>query len=558
MNQRVFASRLIFLMLLTWGALGLGGSRAIAAAPITAAEKQFLQTTQPDTTPGITPDITSDITSDITTAVEWAIAPTPTGETLGSSEAEAASKIETFLSGNAATAPATLPVPAPSAVAEATTLTEFLTTPPSTSATDLDGREPTAEVQTDEVQTDEVGLAIAATVPELAQAEPQGIRPPRVIREPREDIDTLTFSLFNWLVEPTTLQGALRRRVVTTSIKTTGLALLGSVVVPVGENSHLGLVLEGGENILAFDLGFISASENPRSGFGANIFNQRSLLGTFRFGENELDLPNGETPWIHRLGAGVEYYLPFADDFESAIGLSYQRVSVRDDVFTDSLFAEDEDGNALTVDSDGIDDLLTLNFVAVRDNRVRPTSALTVDGNVLRFGVNQGFNLGEENAYTQLVGNYTEYLPLPLFRFDEGPRVLILNVQGGIGLGDVPPYEGFNIGGRSSVRGYNSGEISTASSFLQATAEYRFPVAQFEFRDRPIFMRGALFTEFATDFGTADEVIGEPAEVRDKPGSGFGFGVGLHTILGSLYNRIELGVSDEGDVDFIFTFGDRF
>ncbi|MEO1209479.1 MAG: BamA/TamA family outer membrane protein [Cyanobacteria bacterium J06638_20] len=546
MNQRSLASRLVFLMLLATGATGVSVSSAIAA-PTGEAAKPFSQM--------ISPRIVTVATMASTPATAEADSQPQTNSE--SQRTIVASKLDAAI--DLANQPADEPTDSASSVvaqvspvAEATTLAEFLTTPTSTSAMDLSYEE----------EGSEIGLAIAATVPELAQAEPAApanVQPPTVMQDPREGIDSITFSLFNWLTEPTALQGASRRRAVTTSIKSTGLALLGSVVVPLGENSHLGLVVEGGESILAFDLGFISASENPRSGFGANIFNQRSFLGAYRFGDDEVDLPNGETPWIHRLGAGVEYYLPFADDFESAIGLTYQRVSVRDDMFTSDVFAEDEEGNALTVDSDGIDDLLTFNFLAVRDNRVRPTPALTVDGNILRFGVNQGFNLGDEaNAYTQIVGNYTEYLPLPLFRFDEGPRVLILNVQGGLGLGDVPSYEGFNIGGRSSVRGYSSGEISTASSFLQATAEYRFPVAQFQFRNRPVFMRGALFTEFATDFGTADEVIGEPAEARDKPGDGFGFGVGLHTILGSLYNRIELGISDDGDVDFIFTFGDRF
>ncbi|MBD1912727.1 MULTISPECIES: BamA/TamA family outer membrane protein [unclassified Leptolyngbya] len=380
---------------------------------------------------------------------------------------------------------------------------------------------------------------------------------PGVFREAREDIDSPTFSLFNWLAPTSALRGPERRRVVSTSIKTTGLALVGSFVTPLGANTHAGLVVEAGTSILAFDLGFISATEQPRSGFGANIFGQRSHLGTYVNGDNEIDLPNGDTAWIHRLGGGVEYYRPFADNLETAIGVSYQRVSVRDDFFSDNIFAEDDEGNALTVDSDGIDDLLTLNFAATYDTR--NNSDLTTSGSLARFGINQGFNLGEEdNAYTQVMGYYTQYIPVNFFGFDEGPQVLILNVQGGIGLGDVPSYEGFNLGGRTSVRGYSGGEISTAASFFQATAEYRFPVAQFRFREDSVRMRGLLFADYATDFGTADQVIGQPAEARDKPGDGFGFGVGLHTTVGNFYNRFELGIADSGDVDVIFTFGDRF
>ena len=520
MNQKLRASRLGFWVLLASSALTTGWSLPAIAltqppSPTNlSAAKQFSQPLA---------DPAQSLSDASAASPALAIAPTPT-------LADPSSQQSTEVTSDA-------PVVAPQATpASPQPLSQYLTEQPSQAATDLT------------VVTD----LTAQAPPTIPSNSP-------VFREPRESIDSFKFSIFNWITEPTALQGSARRRVVSTSIKTTGIAVLGSAIASLGGNTHVGLTLEGGENILAFDLGLISASENPRSGFGANIFNQRSYLGAYLNGDNELDLPNGDTPWLHRLGIGAEYYLPFADNFESAIGLTYQRVSIRDDAFTNDVFAVDEAGNALTVDDDGIDDLLSFNFSAVLDNRVRPAPFLTVDGDILRFGLNQGFNLGDEgNAFTQITGNYTHYMPLRLFAFDDGPRVLILNVQGGIGLGDVPSYEGFNLGGRNSVRGYSSGEISTAASFLQATAEYRFPVAQLEFRGRPVFLRGVLFADFATDFGTADEVVGNPAGNRDKPGDGLGFGVGLHTILGSLYNRIEVGIPDEGGVDVIFSFGDRF
>jgi len=528
MNRKLRASRLGFWVLLASSTLTTGLSlpaialtRPPSPTPISAT-KQFAQPLADTQAPAQVISDASPASLEANPAL--AIAPTPPLAEPGTSpERSAEATPDTSVVGPQPTASSPQP------------LSQYLTEQPSQSATDLTGQ-----------------TAQTAQAPRLPSDSP-------VFREPRESIDSFKFSIFNWITEPTALQGSARRRVVSTSIKTTGIAILGSAIASLGGDTHIGLTLEGGENILAFDLGLISASENPRSGFGANIFNQRSYLGAYLNGDNELDLPNGDTPWLHRLGIGAEYYLPFADNFESAIGLTYQRVSIRDDAFTNDVFAVDEDGNALTIDDDGIDDLLSFNFSAVLDNRVRPAPFLTVDGDILRFGLNQGFNLGEAgNAFTQITGNYTHYMPLRLFAFDDGPRVLILNVQGGIGLGDTPSYEGFNLGGRNSVRGYSSGEISTAASFLQATAEYRFPVAQLEFRGRPVFLRGVLFADFATDFGTADEVVGNPAGNRDKPGDGFGFGVGLHTILGSLYNRIEVGIADEGGVDVIFSFGDRF
>jgi outer membrane protein insertion porin family len=356
---------------------------------------------------------------------------------------------------------------------------------------------------------------------------------------------------------PTALQGSARARTVRLPDKVTGIAALVSLNQPLGGDNALNLVVEGGEHILAFDFEYLNATPNPRQGFGINIFNQRSWFPAFRGGDRDVDLANGNTPWVHRLGGGVEFFVPIDDNFDSAFGLSYQRVSVRDGVFTSELEPFDEFGNELTVDSDGIDDLLVFRAAAVVDNRDNPR--LTTSGNRIRFGLDQGFTLGSENiAYTRLAANYTQYIPFNLFGFSEGPRTLVLNVQGGTFLGDVPPYEAFNLGGTNSVRGYRSGSVGTGSSFLQATAEYRFPVASLNIFNTDLDLRGALFVDYGTDLGSADDVIGEPAEVRDKPGDGLGFGAGLQAQTPFGFARLEFAVNDNGGSLVIATFGDRF
>ncbi len=86
-------------------------------------------------------------------------------------------------------------------------------------------------------------------------------------------------------------------------------------------------------------------------------------------------------------------------------------------------------------------------------------------------------------------------------------------------LGDLPPYEAFSLGGSNSVRGYDEGDIGSGRSFLQGTAEYRFPLFS--------VVGGALFADYATDLGSGSSVPGDPAGVRGKPGNGLGYGLGV-------------------------------
>ena len=117
-------------------------------------------------------------------------------------------------------------------------------------------------------------------------------------------------------------------------------------------------------------------------------------------------------------------------------------------------------------------------------------------------------------------------------------------------MGELPPYEAFPLGGGNSVRGYEEGAVGSGRSFLLGTAEYRFPL----FSE---FLSGALFMDYGTDLGSGDSVPGNPAGIRGKPGSGFGYGAGVRvrTPLGAL--RLDYGLSEEGS-RFHFGFGERF
>ena len=93
--------------------------------------------------------------------------------------------------------------------------------------------------------------------------------------------------------------------------------------------------------------------------------------------------------------------------------------------------------------------------------------------------------------------------------------------------------------------------MAAGRSSVQATADYRFPLFA-------SFLGGVLFVDFGSALGTQGDVLGDPGLVRDKPGSGFGFGPGLriNTPLGPL--RVDFGFNSDGDNRIHFGFGERF
>ncbi|NET54044.1 MAG: BamA/TamA family outer membrane protein, partial [Merismopedia sp. SIO2A8] len=101
-----------------------------------------------------------------------------------------------------------------------------------------------------------------------------------------------------------------------------------------------------------------------------------------------------------------------------------------------------------------------------------------------------------------------------------------------------------------SVRGYGSGDVGSGRSFVSASAEYRVPVY------KPL--SAVVFADFASDLGSGDTVPGEPGVVRDKPGTGFGYGAGLrlNSPLGIL--RADYAFNDEGNGKLQFGIGQRF
>jgi outer membrane protein insertion porin family len=351
-----------------------------------------------------------------------------------------------------------------------------------------------------------------------------------------------------------------------------------------GNNQKLNTQLQIGTREFLFDASFTDpwiATDPYRTSYTVNLFNRLTRPLVFDGGGTDINLgntgdlgpfvppivaPNGQvqrfgdtgiTPRVNRLGAGINFSRPLTKDpdkiaraWVASVGVQYQRISIRDDDFKLAKF--DVFGNNLSFSGKGQDDLFLVQLGISRDLRNDPQTP--TKGSVLRVGLDQSVPLGLGSiTLTRLRASYSYFVPVKLINFTKGPQALAFNVQGGTVLGDLPPYEAFTLGGGSSVRGYDEGEVGSGRSFLQASAEYRFPLLKFLGG-----IGGVLFVDYGTLLGTQDNVPGQPGIVRGKPGDGLGYGVGLRvkTPIGPV--RLDYGWTIDGGSRFQFGFGERF
>lgn len=299
---------------------------------------------------------------------------------------------------------------------------------------------------------------------------------------------------------------------------------------------------------LEYDLRFISpyrVSENTL-GYTLRTFRNREISHIF---DEDIDLPNDEEAREHEIGGNIWLTRPLGD-WDGTLGFNYTRVSIRDE--NSDLFKEDEEWNPLSWSGTGIDDLYTISLGFTRNWLDDPFDPRA--GSVLTVSTEQSIPIGEgEIAMNRLRANYVKYVPTQWLGSNDPyalPEMFAFNVQAGTVIGDLPPHQAFEIGGINSVRGYSTGEVGSGRSYVLASAEYRFPL----WRDVGM----VFFADFGSDLGSGDTVLGEPAEVRDKPGTGAGIGAGVRvrTFLGLI--RVDMGVSDQGDLQVELRTGQRF
>lgn len=316
-----------------------------------------------------------------------------------------------------------------------------------------------------------------------------------------------------------------------------------------GVNQQVSLDAQVGSKDVQFNGNYTipyRASNPDTPGVSVNAFRRRTVSQTFDDNfNNTVEADNYQEPREGQLGGGVTLTKPVGD-WNASLGLNYTRTSIRDK--DGNIIAKDALGNPLSFSGTGIDDLVAVTAGVSndqRDNPINPTS-----GSVLSLTTQQSIPVGSGNILmNQLQANYSQYVPVNLFG-GKNPDVLAFNVQGGTTIGDLPPYEAFNLGGINSVRGYGAGELASGRSYVLASAEYRIPVFD------PV--GAVLFADFGSDLGSADTVPGEPGVVRGKPGTGFGYGAGvrINSPIGII--RADYGFNDQGDSKLQFGIGQRF
>lgn len=322
-----------------------------------------------------------------------------------------------------------------------------------------------------------------------------------------------------------------------------------------GLGQRLGGTVLVGTRDVQFDGRFVSPyrdTEPNIPGYNASIYRQQGFSQVFT---DEVNLPNGDRVRERRQGVGVGLERPIGNGWNGNLGLNYNNVSIRDN--KGKVASIDSLGNPLTLSNTGIDDLFSLSFTAIQDLRDYPLNP--GKGSVTRFNAEQYLPIGRGQVFgTKLQAEHAVYFPVKLITANQKdapptqrqPEVVALNVQGGTNVGDLPPYNAFILGGVNSVRGWDTGAIATPRSYIQATAEYRFPIYK--------FIGGTAFVDFASDLGSNKDVLGEPGVVRGTPGTGIGYGLGVrvNSPLGII--RADFGFSGQGDTRFQFGFGQRF
>ncbi len=192
------------------------------------------------------------------------------------------------------------------------------------------------------------------------------------------------------------------------------------------------------------------------------------------------------------------------------------------------------------------------------NNSVNPTS-----GNKFTFGTEQFVPLGDNSpTFNRMKASYSYFIPTKLINLTKAcrssdsnsencPQAIGFQFQAGTIIGQLPPYEAFCLGGTSSVRGWGSCELAVSKSFVEGTAEYRFPIWR--------MLSGAFFVDAGSDLGSQKDVKGKPGKLLQKSGSGFsvGGGVGVKTPIGPL--RLDVASKDlNGDWRYTLGVGWKF
>ena len=365
------------------------------------------------------------------------------------------------------------------------------------------------------------------------------------------------FGLGTAIGDPTALYGPTRTPVVLSGTDRESLIdVTGYFIHKFNKEQRLLIEAHLDPQFLGVDASYTVSPQSWEGALSVNTWVAAGSFAPFEIDRFPVLVPPDDEPSVQMMGAGVEYVQPFTDDLDVAFGLNYAQYAFANDLLAGDRFRTDIQGSPLTVSNVAA----TENYLSFRVNGMYSTlndRNLPTKGTKIRFGLEQAADIGASStSFNQLTANIAQLIEAP--GLNDGDHTLLLNVQAGTSLGNPPPVRAFHLGGAQSVRGYDPGQLASGKSFLQTTVEYRHHLKTFQVFDNEFKARLALFHDYGTVLGTANELKGFPPSLFNKPGQGYAFGAGLQ--LASEYGlfRLEAARNGEGSNSVYFTVGERF
>lgn len=287
-----------------------------------------------------------------------------------------------------------------------------------------------------------------------------------------------------------------------------------------GKGQSLGFEWQFGE-VTNYSLSFYEPwlMGTPTS-FGVNLYDKRKDSSDPEKGDyNE-----------HRQGGSISLGHPLKYDWEGMIKFKAENSST--DWVSETYI--DEDGlEQNLLDEEGSTRSITLQVH--RDTSNHPFNP--TDGDIDTVSVEYaGQLLGGDN-------NFTKY-NLELRRFYPGFKrghAWALRLKTGFGVGEIPWYEKYRLGGSESLRGYDPGYLS-GDNMLLLNAEYRFPIAD--------NFTGVIFADGGNTWYNTEE-----SQLEELHYS-MGLGVRMNTPIGQI--RLDYGFNEDGQGQPHFSIGHTF
>ncbi|EOA20036.1 hypothetical protein CARUB_v10000309mg [Capsella rubella] len=300
-----------------------------------------------------------------------------------------------------------------------------------------------------------------------------------------------------------------------------------------GRNQKLNVSLERGQIDSIFRINYTDPwieGDDKRTSRSIMVQNSRTP-GNLVHGNQ----PDNSSLTIGRVTAGVEYSRPFRPKWSGTAGLIFQHAGARDE--QGNPIIKDFYSSPLTASGKTHDETLLAKLESIY------TGSGDRGSTMFAFNMEQGLPvLPEWLCFNRVTARARKGIHI-------GPGRFLFSLSGGHVVGNFSPHEAFGIGGTNSVRGYEEGAVGSGRSYVVGSGEMSFPVRG------PV--EGVIFTDYGTDMGSGSTVPGDPAGARLKPGSGYGYGLGVRvdSPLGPL--RLEYAFNDQQAGRFHFGVGLR-